>query len=328
MVQNKVLLKAEIFNQLALMEKAGMPLIDAIDSLQPVKDIKLKHALSSLASRLKRGQPLAEAGLASGIFSDVDGLLVKAASEAGKLEVTLKRIAVHYDLQYKLYLHVKSRLLYPLVIFVLAIFIEPLPGLVTGSISLLVYLQATVWFLIKLSAVIYIAYRLPYWLRKGPLQGPGQERLVDRLMLRIPVAGKIYLRHQVTKFYETLGMLLQAGIPAFEAVPDSVKVIDNTVIRSAFEPVMLKLRQHATLADALAVNRYLSPDSIQHIRAGELSGRLDESLLHYGDLARAEVNLHIEQLAFWIPFAVYIVICIYMLNSIIGSGVFLPSVDY
>ena len=154
----------------------------------------------------------------------------------------------------------------------------------------------------------------------------GVANLVDNLILKSPIIGKHYIKHQITQFFETLGMLLQAGIPAFDAMPKAVGIIDNIIIKASFDPVILRLKLQATLTDALATNAYIPDESNQHIRAGELSGRLDESIIHYGEMAREEVNSNFEQFAIWLPRIIYGIICIYMINSILNSNTFLPNV--
>ncbi len=317
--------KAEFFLHLSTMENAGVPLIQAIESRLPNSNTKLNKTLSVLLANLKRGRSLATAGLAAGLLSDIESLIIKSATDSGKLDEALKRMAKQYEMTFTLNQKMKSQLVFPALIFILAVFIAPVPGLVSGTIDMGNYIKISIFFLIKVSLALYVLIKIPHWLKKGALKGLGLAYILDSLILKIPVLGKYYIYHQITRFIETLGMLLQAGIPALDAMPKAVGTIDNIIIKTSFGPVILRLKSQATLTEALVTNTYMPDESIQHIRAGELSGRLDKSLIHYGEIARAEVNLNFEQFTIWIPRIVYGIICIYMMNSIFNSKTFLPT---
>ncbi len=325
MIKNKLNDKAELFHHLATMENAGVPLIQAVETLLPNKNSKLNKSLIQLLSKLKRGSPLSTAGLSSGLFSNIDSLIIKAATDSGTLAEALKRLARQYETKLKLKQKVKSQLVFPVFIFILAIFIAPIPSLVSNSIDSGTYVDVTVFFLIKLFLILAFLSKLPFWLRKGFLSSLGLAISVDKLIMNSPITGKLYVKHQVTQFIETLAALLQAGIPAFDALPRAIGIIDNSCIKASFEPVLLRLKSNSTLHDSIVINDYLSDECKQHIKSGELSGRLDESLLHYGELARAEVNFSFEQFALWVPRIIYGIICMYMVYSIFSSNAFLPS---
>lgn len=314
MIDNKLKEKADFFLKISTMENSGIPLIQAIEAQLPNKNTALNKTFSRLLTDLKRGSTFAAAGLRSGIFTNIDNLIIKTATESGKLDEALKRLAAQYEMRFKLTQTIKSKLVFPSAIFILAVFIAPIPGLATGMISTGDYINATVFFLIKLSIVIYLLIKLP-----RILKNTGFSSLVDRLILKPPIIGKLYIKHQITRFIETLGMLLQAGIPALDAMPKAVGTIDNVIIKNSFDPVIKKLKSHATLTDALAINTYLSNDANQHIKAGEVSGRLDESLIHYGEMTRAEVTSSFKQIAIWIPRLIYGIICAYIIHSLFIS---------
>ena len=95
MIKNRLNEKAEFFLQLSTMENAGISLIQAIESQLPNKNTKLNKPLTILLADLKRGKPFATAGLTSGLFSDIDSLIIKSATDSGKLDEALKRLLDH-----------------------------------------------------------------------------------------------------------------------------------------------------------------------------------------------------------------------------------------
>ncbi len=311
--------KAQFLLKLSALEDAGLPLMQAIEAQLPLANKALNQMMVALLADLKAGRPLGVAGLKSGLLSEVDGWLIKAATDAGKLATALKQLAAHYEMKHQLTRRIKSRLLLPVLLFALAVFMAPIPRLVSGAIDITTYFNLTVLLLLKLSIALLLLIKTPAWLRSGRPPSFGLAGVVDRCLLTLPIMGAYYLKHHITRFFETLGMLLQAGIPAFEAVPKSVSVIDNNTLKGSFKPVVLKLQSGTTLTDALAVNQYIPAESIQHIQAGEQSGRLDEALVHYAGRARAEVNDNLEQIALWVPRIIYAVIAIAMAHAIFAA---------
>lgn len=314
--------KAELFQQLAVMENAGLPLADAIKTLRPHKKHALDKVLIVLFNNLKIGKPLATAGISAGILSDTDSLLIQSATDSGKLGETFKRLATHYDLESKARQTIKSRMVFPLFIFILAVMLAPIPRLIHDELTIIQYLDITLFWLIKMALIVYVVFKLPYWLRKGCLKNLGMARPVDSLTIKLPIFNQYYIKHQITKGLETLGMLLEAGIPAFEAMPKAIESIDNLVLQSSFNPVVTHLKSHGNMTDSLSLNPYLERDAILFIKAGEASGKLDESLNHYGQIARSEVTSTIEEFAKWLPRILYGVICLYIAYAILNSQLF------
>lgn len=318
--------KAELFQQLSTMEHAGIPLSDAIQTLLPHKNKTLNKLLQSTLLSIKSGSAIANSGLRNGLFSDIDGLLIEAGSYSGRLADSFKNLASHYDLQTRLSQEMRSRLIFPILIFSLAVFIAPFPKFFTGAINLYEYLYITLGLLIKLGLLIFCLTQLPGWLRNGFLKNLGLAKSMDSLILKIPIIGKTYIKHNIARFIEILGMLLGSGITAHDALPKTVNTIDNLVIRDSFASSIQKLQSNSSLTDALKLNRYLPSDAILFLRTGETSGKLDETLIHYGKILRREVTNRFEQIAAWTPRIVYAMVCAYMIYSIMTSNPFMPKI--
>ncbi len=318
--------KAELFQQLSTMEHAGIPLTNALQTLLPHRNKNLNKLLQSCLISIKGGSALANSGLRNGLFTEVDGLLIESGSYSGKLAESFKKLASHYELKMRLSQEMKSRLIFPLVIFSLAVFIAPFPKYFTGEISLNEYLYITLGFLIKIGLVAYCLIELPGWLRNGFLKNLGLAKSMDSLILKLPIIGKTYIKHNIAQFIEILGMLLGSGITAHDALPKTVKTIDNLVIRESFSSAIQKLQSHSSMTDALKLNPYLPSDAILFLRTGETSGKLDEALIRYGKNLRKEVTRRFQEIAAWTPRIVYALVCIYMINSIMSSNPFMPRI--
>lgn len=317
--------KAELFNQLAVMESAGMPLQQSIQSQVMGENQQLNDILSHVLAELKAGKSFAIAGASAGLFTDIDKMMVQAATDSGKLEQMLKTLAEQYELRYGLAREMKAKMFMPVMVFVLAVFIAPISSLVAGTIDAGGYINATVFFLLKIALFCYVMMKLPGLLKDGALSGLGLSDMIDSLLLKLPVFGTVCIKHELTKFFENLGLLLHAGIPLFDAMPKSVDTLGNRKIKKSFKTAIMKLKnQSATLTDSLIGNEYIADESIQFVRTGEQAGKLDESLMHYSKIAREQVTSSMQQIAAWIPRIIYGIICIYMIHSIFASNAFAP----
>ena len=126
-------LRAELYIQLAQMEVAGLPFAKAFALLEVAPPAKSR--LVEMKKLTSRGVDPAKAGERSGLFTKLEASLIHAALSAGSPAVMYRRLADFYTQRSLQLATMKSRLLMPALVLVLALFIQPLPALVSGAIS-------------------------------------------------------------------------------------------------------------------------------------------------------------------------------------------------
>lgn len=312
--------RALLFAQLAAMERAGLPADKALATLQLQPDTQKR--VVAMSRLLAQGLDLARSGQKSGVFTPLDATLLQAAQSAGSPARVYERLAercAHKAAQAKA---LQSRLLLPAAVLVLALLIQPLPSLVAGHLSLFGYLWGVLKPLLILSALLLIV-------RQGlqRLERPAALRAsaADAWLLRIPLLGQAHARRNTRDFFESLGLMLEAGLPMFEALPKAAATLSNSQLRHGFIGLQQRVQAGAPLAQAiLALEFPGKPQLASLIRTGEASGTLPATLLAYASresLALAEFQ---EQLATWLPRLVYVAVALWMAYGLLTGGGIVP----
>ena len=309
------------------MEKSGLP-ADKAFSLLKLPGAEQKRLVEILKS-LARGMDIATAGVKSGLFTPFESRLLRAALNAGSPASTYHRLAETYAAKAQQAAAIKSRMRLPLVVFVIALFVQPLPTLVAGSLSMGAYLLHVLRPLIVLAIVYFFAMRFSrQQTNSTPSSTPS---LTDALLLRLPVFGTMHLRRNVADFVQSLALLLEAGVPMFDALPDAVGSIGNSVIKKEFAAIKPRMTKGATLSVALAqpIAKLAYPGSDQligFIKTGEASGKLPEMLQRLADGEAAAIQDFQQQVADWLPRVIYGCVALWIAYGILTGNAFMPQV--
>lgn len=309
-------IRADLFAQLAAMEKAGLPVVQAFSLL------KLPAALQPrvLAARklLARGNALALVGRNSGLFTELEANLVEAATNAGSPAPTYKRLATYYtqrDVQMK---KMRSRMTYPAVLLIMALVLNPLPALIGGILTPGRYLIHCAIPLIAIGLLIYMIKRLLQE-QEGPPSPFGDA--FGRLIMRLPLFGPMFVRSNIRDFFESLALMVEAGVPILDALPKAVETIKLEPVRDAFSYAQADIIGGNTLGQALSKVSYLEKgQALALINTGEGSGTLPEMLFRFADGETEAINLFNEQVAAWAPRIVYMLVALWIVHGILGGG--------
>ncbi len=304
---------ALLFRQLERMEKSGLPAVQAIDILIKSDD-RLKKSLAIMQQQLHAGRPISEAGFRAGIFNDTHKTLIHAGESSGNLAEVYGQLANYYTELSSRVKKVKSRLYFPALVLIIALFVQPLPNLVASKISGFGYLQSSLGRLIVIGFGIFLLIRLP-----TILSGLGAETAWHRLQLRIPMVAKWLTKRQLNDFFFILGMMLEGGIAFGVALPKAVATIKNSSLRESFSQALSTLATGASVTDTLAKVPIINGTMLQIVNSSEQSGKLASGLLHFTRLESETISIQDDALAEWFPRLVYIVIAIWMAYSILGS---------
>ncbi|MDM8566880.1 type II secretion system F family protein [Candidatus Halobeggiatoa sp. HSG11] len=283
---------ANIYSQLARLEKAGMPITNAIELLTTGEagkraELTLKY--------IKRGKPLSEAGAKSGLLVGLDITLIKVAEASGKNAEIFQQLAQFNADKASQARRIKSRLILPIIMLVLAIFIQPIPDLFLGKTTVGGYFLETVGLIALLASSFFILSKLTY-------------------------LNNWQTRRNLLNFIQSLGLMLQAGLPILEALPKAYQVVENTDLRKQLRKISVYLKAGDNFAEAFSKLK-LNKIANQFILTGEHSGNLAEMLLHYSKQESEDIALHDKMITTWIPRFVYAIIAIWIIYGIIGSTI-------
>lgn len=299
--------KITLMSNLATMLKAGISIIDAIDSLLEDAKGSQKVLLQTVKDDINQGLHLHESLVKfPQIFNKVSINIIHASEEAGTLDSTLRELSTNYRKQQDFMDHVRGAFTYPALIFLVfsAVFTLILtfviPRIATVFERMNAKLPLPTVALIALSRFV-LAYTIPlvigtivalvlaiFWYRTN-------KQMVFGLLFSLPLVSRLMRQIDLTNFSRNMYMLLSAGIPivsALELMEDVMyKREMRTVVRNIRELVLsgqafsVGLRQHKKIIPTLV---------IRMVEAGEKSGTLDESMSEIADHLDREVSRALE----------------------------------
>lgn len=302
---------ATFYTQLADLMHSGVPLLKALDILE-AQDTNpvLSQVLREVRAKVADGVTLADAMAPyPKVFNELSVSMVRAGQEGGFLEDVLKRIAVFTDHQEDLKGKVVGALAYPvvlgvigtLVLLVLVVFFVPrfetifkklaekdeLPGLTIWLMRLSHFLIGYWWLILGLMVGAIWGYRS--WARtdKGRLY-------MDRVRLKMPGFGKLYLALSLSRFTRILGTMLRNGIPILKALQIAKDSTGNKVLAHAIEESAENITAGQKLADPFRRNAYFPKDVVEMIAIAEESNTLDKTLVDIADSLERRSSRQLE----------------------------------
>jgi type II secretory pathway component PulF len=315
-------IRADLFKQLGAMEEAGLPIQTALSltRLPP----RAQPRLTAMRQCLSKGLGIAEAGLKSRLFTPLEASLLHAAFSAGNLVHMYQRLSDYYARRAAHVASMKSRMMLPLVMLVLAIFVRPLPSLIAGTLSPGGFLIKCFLGLIVLGGTVWLLAVFPYRSQSGGVATWNIE--LDRVLPLVPLFGSMYVRRAVRDCFETLALLLEAGMPILEALPLSVDTVQSPALKERFSQIKPRIEGGASFAQAVGELSFAGrAQAHAMILAGETAGALPEVLFAYSESETMAINRFDDLVAEWAPRLVYTLAALWIGYGIVRSGAFMPS---
>lgn len=297
--------------QLATLRSAGIPLVEALDTLKErASSIGLSRIIVGARSRLVEGASLHSALSAyPSAFDPVYLSLVKAGEESGALGVTLERLA---DLREK-WLERRAKfmtaLIYPFFMLLVGV----------GSLFfLLVYVTPKVETMFEnMGSALPLATRVLLWTSRfvtgwwpymlivlciGLIalfrwgQTVAGRRAIDRFIFHAPLMGRLISSAAISRFARTLATLLDGGAGLIESLRVTALASGNSLIAAALDDAIERISAGATIVEPLKDSALFPPMALQMIRAGEKTGQLPAMLSRIADTYDFEVESSIATL--------------------------------
>ena len=309
-------LRAEIFLQLSRLERAGL----AYDRAAKTMAVAAPGAqrLKAFQALAARGVDAARAGEQSGLFTALEARLVRAALDAGSPGETYARLAEYNARHAQQSQAMKARLVLPAAVLAIALLVQPLPALVSGRLGVSGYAWQAISPFLAIAAIVTVLR----WIAIVGARTSGRS-----FYQRIPLYGPIFVRANLRDFFESLALMLEAGLPMLDALPAAIDTVSDGDIRRELARVRQAVEKRETFAAALERVPYLegSP-ALAFAHTGELSGTLPEMLKRHAAIETQAVTSFHEQLAAWLPRIVYFLVAIKVAAGIFSSGGVAPRV--
>jgi len=279
--------------QLATLVRAGLPLEESLLAVsQQTEKPRVQSIILGVRSRVMEGHTLAN-GFAEfpRIFPEIYRSTVSAGEQAGHLDNVLERLADYTEGRDQLRQKVLGAMLYPIVLSVIcfgivsALLVYVVPQVVSvfqaskAKLPLITQLLILIsgflrsWGIYLLIGGIVAVVGFQRWLRN-----PAARRQFDRLLLRLPMVGRLARGFNTARFTRTFSILSASSVPVLEALRISGEVVTNLPMRDAVADAAARVREGAPIGRSLAASRLFPPMTIHLISSGESSGQLEAML--------------------------------------------------
>lgn len=296
---------ARFTRQLATMHRAGVPLLQCLDLAGRSSPPALAGVLQAVHDGVEHGQPLHRVLRAHPRhFDTLYCSLVQAGELSGTLDTVLARLAQDLEQACALRARVRSALLYPFTVLLVAIAVVTalmlwvIPSFEQTFASLgaalpwptLLVIQASRWvqayggWLLLALAGSVLAFRAV--LRRHATM----RHTMDRLLLHLPLLGPLARKAVTARWTRTLATLFAAGIPLAEALPAVAGASGNQVFAQASVRIRQALLGGRSFSQALEEQQLFAPLVVQMAAVGEESGALDTMLTKVADYEGSELD--------------------------------------
>jgi type IV pilus assembly protein PilC len=294
-----------IFNQQFLtLIRAGLPILSSLDLLaKRQKDISFRAQLEDVGSRVKTGESISAAFEAQGTVPLVYTTTLLAGERSGNLEEVLQRYLDFQRVSLTFRKKLRASLIYPafLVVMVIGLFTFLITFVVPRFASLYdqlgTKLPTMTLMLLALgknvqSYGLYVAPVLGLigWLVVRWSKSEAGADLIDRVRVKTPILGSVWLKYQVGLFSRTLATLLTGGLPLVPSLETAARSIESRSIARAVRVSVETVREGKGLAVSLERTGVFPELSIEMIEVGESTGALPQMLNSVAEFFEEDVE--------------------------------------
>ncbi|TET68684.1 MAG: type II secretion system F family protein [Dehalococcoidia bacterium] len=305
-----------MYRQMAMLLESGIDIVSSLELLQEQSvNRALKKVLGEIIADLRGGNQLSRAlGKHPQVFSPIYCRLLSVGEQTGDLETVLKQVADYMEKEITTAKETKSALMYPAITFVVTIvviavlvtFVLPSFGSLYSSLG--AELPTSAQILIDLANKIQ-SYWMYLMLAVFAIAGlayiyiktPGGRYKWDKLVLRLPIVGRVSHLSELARCCRSMSLLIHAGLPLTEAMPLLIQGSNNRVLTKALINVQQDMIQGEGLSRPMAKNKLFLPMMVQMVRVGEETGNLDVTLLSVARSYEAEAEDKTRSLIALIP---------------------------
>ena len=297
--------------QFSVMIDAGLPLVQCLDILGTQEEDKnFSQVILATRTDVESGASLADAMKKHPkVFDPLFTNMIAAGEAGGILDNILKRLATYIEKAVKLKGQVKSAMIYPVAVIVIA-------AVVVGVILWKVIPTFANLFA-GLGADLPLPTRIVIAMSNGIVRfGPfivagivaagfgfrayyrtaGGRRTIDALALKLPIMGVLLRKIAVARFCRALSTLLASGVSILEALDITARTSGNAIIEESIFITRRSIERGETIAQPLRETAVFPPMVVQMIGVGEATGALDTMLAKIADFYEEEVDVAVAGL--------------------------------
>ena len=295
--------------QFSVMLDAGLPLVQCLEILgSQEENATFAQIINDVRNDVESGMSIADSMKKHPkAFDNLFVNMVAAGEAGGILDVILQRLSAYIEKAVKLNSQVKSALMYPVAVIVIAALVVfiilwkvipvfaqlfsglggEMPMLTRVVISASNFVGRYAIFVAPLIFAGFVALKRYHKTYRG-------RRVLDGLMLKIPIVGMLLRKIAVARFCRTLATLTASGVPILDGLEITAKTSGNAIIEDAVMAVRKSVEEGKTVSEPLAETKVFPAMVVQMINVGEQTGALDQMLSKIADFFEDEVDTAVE----------------------------------
>jgi len=292
--------------QLTTMVEGGITITTALDTIaEDIENSQLQQTLQQISEKVHKGETFSDSiSEFPKVFNKLSCALILAGETGGNLPEALRRLAEYFDNRDKLAKKVKGAMAYPvfvlgfivvIVIFIMA-FIVPrftvifdqiggkLPGFTRAFMAFYDMLRFNLLYIIGSVLAMVILASLTYSKSKKG------HYLFCRIVLGLPLLGKIFSQAFVATFCRTMSTLISAGVSVLEVFDILSVMTNNDIIKAAIMRTRKQIVEGSNISLSLAASGFFPNMVVKMIQVGEESGSLSKVLDRTSDYYERKVD--------------------------------------
>lgn len=323
--------------QLSTLIDAGLPILRSLHILEEqVESVLFKEAIAKMATDIEAGSSLSDAmSKHPKVFDKLYVNMVRAGEIGGVLESILNKIAAFLEKKQALRGKVRSAMMYPLAVSILAAIIVsfilwkivptfqdiftklggdlPIPTqiLVVASEILL----RRTWIIVVAIVFVIVVYQQ---INKRP----SGKLLFDKIKLKMPVFGELLRKIAIARWASTLSTLITSGVPILQSLDIVRETSGNEVISRAMIEVYQSIKDGDTIHEPLGRCNVFPPLVVHMVAVGEETGAIDHMLTKVAEAYEREVDDTVNALTSIIE--PVLIVCLGVLIGAIVIALYLP----
>lgn len=291
--------------QLATMIDAGLAMVQCLQALaEQTQNKVMRDVIKDVCTRVEGGDSFSEAlSKHPKVFNRLYVSMVSAGEKGGLLAEILARLATYLENTAKLQRKVKSALMYPTIVTIVAIgitifllvkvipvfgevydgFGAKLPGPTQALINLSHFVKSW-WYVMALIAGV-IVYGWLYFIKT-----PAGRAFWDARRIKLPIFGPIAHKICLARFARTLSSLVRSGVPILEVLQIVTQTVGNVVMEKAIKQAAVDIERGEGISTALGKHPVFPNMIIRMCTAGEQTGKIDSMLERIADFLDDEIE--------------------------------------
>jgi type II secretory pathway component PulF len=307
-----------------MQHSAGIAVTDTLATCAPLCSFKSgRDCFLEASERAGEGRDIGELlNALAPLLSEAERETIAAGWRSGRVEPVMDAVIRQRELWAASRRAIKSRMMMPMIVLVMASLIGPLPGFIAGGDMQTYAVKAFGPLLIA-----FILWKVFFGMmsrartRAAAHGNVAPATIYDRLLLAMPVVQNVERNRNLAELATYLSNLIGAGIMMSQALKTCARALSNGVYREAIEKCSTLTADGNLLSTGLTDGKLWPREYVQAIDVGEKTGKLDETLARMAGIYRDSYLRAVEAFAEWIPRVIYGIISliiIYYIFSMLG----------